>query len=198
MRHIYKKGESATTLLLLHGTGGSEQDLITIAKMIDPKANILSVRGQVLENGMARFFKRLEVGLLDEEDLIFRTHELKDFIDEASNTYDFDKKHVVAFGYSNGANIASSLLFHYNDVLKGAILSHPMVPLRDVELPNLKGTQIFIGTAVNDPLTTLEEVNELKDMYKNAHANVHLYVGNSGHRLSEDELQDAIKWYQLI
>lgn len=198
MEHIFQKGRSKTTLLLLHGTGGNEFDLIPIAKKIDAHANILSVRGNILENGMPRFFKRLEVGLLDEKDLVYRTHELKDFIDNASETYAFDKTQVIAFGYSNGANIASSLLFHYNNVLKGAILSHPMVPLRGINLPDLKNTYIFIGASSNDPLTSLDETNELIDIYENANAKVHLYVGHEGHRLSESELETIIKWYQKL
>ncbi len=198
MEHIYKKGESKNTLLLLHGTGGNEHDLIPLREMIDPKANILSVRGQILENGMPRFFKRLQEGVFDEKDLIFRTHELKNFIDEASHTYGFDKDHIIAFGYSNGANIASSLLFHYNHVFKAAFLSHPMIPLRGIVLPNLKNVNIFIGACSNDPLTTIEQTYELKQMYEKANADVDLYIGSHGHRLSQDELDSAIKWYNQI
>ncbi len=198
MKYIFKQGINNKTLLLLHGTGGSEDDLLSIGRMIDDKANILSVRGQVLENGMSRFFKRLSVGVLDEEDLIYRTHELKAFIDEKSETYQFDKSKLIAFGYSNGANIASSILFHYHDVLKGAILSHPMVPLRSLKLPDLTGTKIFIGASSNDPLTTLKETNELKTIYEMANADVELFIGSSGHSLSKEELDEAIKWYHQL
>lgn len=198
MKHIFKKGSSDITLVLLHGTGGNEHDLLQIAQMIDSKANVLSIRGQILENGMPRFFKRLKEGLFDEKDLIFRTHELKAFIDESSTTYAFDKHKLVVFGYSNGANIASSLLFHYKDVFRAAILSHPMIPLRHVNIPNMEHIDIFIGAGSNDPLTTLEETNELKDIYEKAHAKVRMYIGQYGHSLSTGELEQAINWYKAL
>lgn len=132
MKHIFQKGtdREAPVLLLLHGTGGTENDLIPLAELISPGSSVLSVRGNVLENGMPRFFRRLSEGIFDEEDLIFRTKELNDFLDQAAADYGFDRKQVVAVGYSNGANIAASLLFHYSDALRGAILHHPMVPRR--------------------------------------------------------------------
>jgi phospholipase/carboxylesterase len=107
--------------------------------MIDDEANVLSVRGNVLENGMPRFFRRLAEGIFDEEDLIFRTKELNEFLDEAAEKYDFDRDNILAIGYSNGANIAASLLFHYQHALKGAILHHPMVPRKGIDLPDLTG-----------------------------------------------------------
>ena len=124
---------------MLHGTGGNELDLLPLAGMVDDQANVLSVRGNVLENGMPRFFRRLAEGIFDEEDLIFRTKELNEFLDEAAEKYDFDRDNIIAIGYSNGANIAASLLFHYQNALKGAILHHPMVPRRGIELPDLTG-----------------------------------------------------------
>src|SRR5699024_11695027 len=113
---------------LLHGTGGTEQDLLPLAEKVDPDANVLSVRGNVSENGMPRFFRRLAEGVFDEEDLIFRTKELNDFLDNAAEENNFDRNNIIAIGYSNGANIAASLLFHYQDALRGAMLHHPMVP----------------------------------------------------------------------
>src|SRR5690554_5332965 len=121
MKHIFNKGRAPErpTLLLLHGTGGNEFDLQPLAERIDPEANVLSVRGNVLENGMPRFFRRLAEGVFDEEDLIFRTKELNDFLDEAAERYEFNRNEIIAIGYSNGANIAASLLFHHQDALKG-------------------------------------------------------------------------------
>lgn len=117
MKHIFRKENlDKPTFLLLHGTGGDEKDLLALAHFIQPEYNVLSVRGEVNENGMNRFFKRLSEGVFDEVDLVYRTHQLKEFIDQASIDYGFDKKHVIALGYSNGANIAGSLLFHYSDV----------------------------------------------------------------------------------
>src|SRR4051812_42563939 len=110
MKHIFKKGvqKEAPTLVLFHGTGGTEHDLLPLAKMISPASSVLSVRGNVLENGMPRFFRRLAEGVFDEADLIFRTKEVKDFLDQAADQYGFDRGNLCAVGYSNGANIAGS------------------------------------------------------------------------------------------
>lgn len=105
----------------------------------------------MLENGMPRFFRRLREGVFDEKDLIDRTDELKAFLDEAANEFHFDRSRVVAIGYSNGANIAGSLLFRHERVLKGAILHHPMVPFRNRKLPDMTGLPVFIGAGKTDP-----------------------------------------------
>lgn len=177
MRHIFQEGSdpSRPTLLLLHGTGGNEHDLIPLAQAIDSEASFLSVRGNVLENGMPRFFRRLAEGVFDIEDLVFRTKELYDFLDEAAEKYGFDRKNVVAVGYSNGANIAGSLLFHYQDALKGAILHHAKVPRRGIDLPDLTGTKVFIGAGTNDPICPREEFIELKRLLEKTNAAVTIH-----------------------
>ncbi len=197
MKHRFQKGNdpSSPTLLLLHGTGGTEQDLLPLAQIIDPDANVLGVRGNVLENGMPRFFRRLAEGVFDEEDLVFRTKELNEFLDEAAEKYDFDRKQIIAIGYSNGANIAASLLFHFQDALKGAILHHPMVPRRRVELPDLSGTPVFIGAGTNDPICSKEESLELQSLLEQANAMVHLHWENRGHQLTATEVDAARQWY---
>ncbi|WP_200411583.1 alpha/beta hydrolase [Virgibacillus salexigens] len=197
MKHIFQKGtdQSRPTLLLLHGTGGTEQDLIPLASKIDPAANVLSVRGNILENGMPRFFKRLAEGVFDEEDLIFRTQELNDFLDEAAKQYEFDRNHIFAVGYSNGANIAASLLFHHPHALYGAILHHPMVPRRGLSLPDLSGINVFIAAGTNDPICPAEESEELKDVLQQANAHVRLHWENHGHQLTLDEVEAAVAWY---
>jgi len=198
MKHIFKKGTnpSRPTLLLLHGTGGDENDLLPLVEHVDSEANVLSVRGNVLENGMPRFFKRLAEGIFDEEDLIYRTNELNDFLDEAAQTYHFDRENIVALGYSNGANIAGSLFFHYKNALKGAILHHPMVPRRGITLPDLTGTSVFIAAGVNDPICPESEAKELDLLLKNANAEVTLHWVNTGHQLTWDEVQKAADWYK--
>lgn len=198
MKHIFHKGENPErpTLLLLHGTGGNERDLIPLANLFDPTASYLSVRGNVLENGMPRFFRRLAEGVFDIEDLVFRTKELNDFLDEAAEKYDFDRNNIVAIGYSNGANIAGSLLFHYQDALKGAILHHPMVPRRGIELPDLTGTKVFIGAGTNDPICPQEESVELKELLEKAKASVDIHWENRGHQLTMTEVQAAAEWYR--
>jgi phospholipase/carboxylesterase len=198
VKHIFRKGENDRTLMLFHGTGGSEKDLIPIAEMIDPKANILSVRGDVLENGMSRFFKRISEGVFDEQDLTERTHQLKVFIDEAVQTYNLDIKKVIGFGYSNGANILGSLLFHYHDVIKYAILSHPMISFKDMKPTNLDDTHIFIGAGYEDPLIDIDETKTLIDLFKHANSHVKEVFTDYGHRFSELELKGIIDWYQNI
>ncbi len=200
MKHIFQKGtdSSKPTLLLLHGTGGNELDLLPLAGRIDDEASILSVRGNVLEHGMPRFFKRLAEGVFDEEDLVLRTKELNEFLDEAAEQYEFDRENIVAIGYSNGANIAASLLFHYQHALKGAILHHPMVPRRGIQLPDLSGKSVFIAAGTNDPICSPEESSELESLLKNAKAKVELHWVNRGHQLTAEEVEAAANWYQKL
>lgn len=200
MKHIFKEGtnKDKNVLLLLHGTGGNEEGLLQLAEIVDPEASVLSVRGNVLENGMPRFFKRLAEGVFDEEDLIFRTNELNEFLDEAAEKYKFERDNMVAIGYSNGANIAASLLFHFQDALKGAILHHPMVPRRDIELPNLSGKQVFIAAGTNDPICPQEEAIELQQLLEKAKADVELYWENNGHQLTRSEVEQAHEWYKNV
>ena len=200
MKHIFNKGKDSTkpTLLLLHGTGGNELDLLPLAGRIDDEANILSVRGNVLENGMPRFFRRLAEGVFDEEDLIFRTKELNEFLDEAAEKYDFNRDNIIAIGYSNGANIAASLLFHYQNALKGAILHHPMVPRKGIDLPNLSGKSVFIAAGKNDPICSPMESAKLQSLLEKANANVELHWVNRGHQLTAQEAEAAAKWYRKV
>ena len=196
MIHVFHKGKDVTkpTLVLFHGTGGNEQDLLPLAGMLSPDSSVLGIRGNVLENGMPRFFRRLAEGVFDEADLIFRTHEIKQFLDEAAAQYGFEADNLVAVGYSNGANIAGSLLFHYKDIFRSAVLLHPMVPLRNVQLPSLKDVSIFIGAGTNDPLIASSETQELETILQQAGADVTTHWGNNGHRLSAAEAEAARDW----
>jgi phospholipase/carboxylesterase len=200
MKHIFNKGKNSTkpTLLLLHGTGGNELDLLPLAGRIDDEASVLSVRGNVLENGMPRFFRRLAEGVFDIEDLIFRTKELNEFLDEAAEKYGFDRDNMIAIGYSNGANIAASLLFHYQNALKGAILHHPMVPRKGIELPDLSGKSVFIAAGTNDPICSPMESTELQSLLEKAQANVELHWENRGHQLTLQEVDAAADWYRRV
>jgi len=200
MIHIYQQGSTSNgrTLLLLHGTGGTEHDLLQLATIIDSEANVLSVRGNVLENGMPRFFRRLAEGIFDIEDLVFRTEELNQFLDEAAVKYGFDRTKIVAVGYSNGANIAASLLFHFENALAGAILHHPMVPRRGIELPNLKGKKVFIAAGTNDPICPPIESEDLKALLEGADADVAIHWEDRGHQLTMMEVQAAATWYKKI
>src|SRR5438874_6770912 len=127
--HEFVPGSSERTLLLLHGTGANERDLIPLGRELDPKASLLSPRGKILENGMPRFFRRLAEGVFDLEDLKYRTNELADFVAAAGEHYGFTSDNVVAVGYSNGANIAASMLLVRPEILRATILFRAMVPL---------------------------------------------------------------------
>lgn len=200
MKHIFNKGTDPAkpTLLLLHGTGGNELDLLPLAGRIDEEASVLSVRGNIMENGMPRFFRRLAEGVFDEEDLIFRTKELNEFLDEASQKYGFDRNNIIAIGYSNGANIAASLLFHYQNALKGAILHHPMVPRKGIDLPDLSGKSVFIAAGTNDPICSPLESAELQSLLEHANAKVELHWENRGHQLTYEEVEEAAQWYRKL
>ncbi|MCH5585481.1 alpha/beta hydrolase [Shimazuella sp. AN120528] len=198
MKHIYREGSNkqAPVLLLLHGTGGTEKDLLPLAEIISPTSSVLSVRGNVLENGMPRFFKRIAEGIFDEEDLKIRTKELKEFIDTSAEQYSFDRSNVIAIGYSNGANIAASILFQYQNALKAAILHHPMVPLRGLKLPDLSGTNIFISAGMNDPICSPQETEELERLLLEAKASVSVHWETYGHQLTQSEVLAAANWYK--
>ncbi|MFD0619829.1 alpha/beta hydrolase [Paenibacillus sp. GCM10027629] len=198
MIHLFEQGTdpNAPTLVLFHGTGGTERDLLPLAKHIAPSSSILSLRGNVLENGMPRFFRRLAEGVFDEEDLIFRTTEVYEFLDQAAEQYGLDRSNFIAVGYSNGANIIGSLLFHYANAVRGAVLHHPMVPRRGVALPNLEGTEVFIGAGTNDPICSKSESEELDQLLRDAGASVTLHWGNAGHQLTGAEVDAAASWYK--
>lgn len=200
MKHLFQKGTNPAkpTLLMLHGTGGNETDLLAIASHIDPEASVLSVRGNVSENGMPRFFKRLSEGVFDMEDLKMRTGELYEYIGQAAKEYNFDRNNVIAIGYSNGANIAANLLFTYSDSLKGAILHHPMVPNRDADLPVLTNIPVFIAAGTNDPICPAEESTDLEKLLTGAGAKVQLHWEDFGHQLTMPEVEAAKEWYDKL
>ncbi|NJL33396.1 MAG: alpha/beta hydrolase [Chloroflexaceae bacterium] len=183
------------TLLLLHGTGGDEHDLIDLGKLLLPGAALLSPRGKIDEGGgVNRFFRRLAPGKFDMEDLRYRTHELADFVPTAAEAYAFDPAQVVAVGYSNGANIAASILLLRPQTFKMAVLFHPMVPLAPDELPDLNGVQVFIGAGRRDPITPPDQAERLALMLQGASAQVELHWQPGGHQLTMDAVQAAQAW----
>lgn len=185
---------SAPTLLLLHGTGGNEHDLLDLGASLAPGANLLSPRGKVLENGMPRFFRRLAEGVFDEADLKLRTVELADFVISASARYGFSMKSLTAVGYSNGANIAASLLLLRPGILKGAVLLRAMVPLIPETPPQLMGTKVFLASGLSDPILPIENARRLVSMLRNAGAAVDFHELHAGHQLTSAELDAAREW----
>lgn len=191
---VERKGGSkkVPTFLLLHGTGGNEEDLIPVAREISSEAAILSPRGKILEDGIAaRFFRRLAEGVFDLEDLRFRTNELANFVNNASKTYGFDLQHVIALGYSNGANIASSMLLLRPEVLSAAILFRAMVPFVPNTLPDLSNKYIFISSGLYDPIIPKQEAERLFSLFKNGGAKVSISWQNSGHELIMEDVKKA-------
>src|SRR5438874_885143 len=162
--HEFISGSSNRTLLLLHGTGGNERDLIPLGRELDPTAALLSPRGKVLENGMPRFFRRLAEGVFDLEDLKNRTNELADFVAAAAQHYGFAADKVVAVGYSNGANIAASLLLLRPEVLSAAVLFRAMVPSIPDTLPNLSSMRFLIGAGTDVPIIPTSERKPLAEL----------------------------------
>ncbi|MBV9865398.1 MAG: alpha/beta hydrolase [Abitibacteriaceae bacterium] len=188
------QSSDAPTLLLLHGTGGSEADLVPLGQALAPGAALLSPRGKVSENGMPRFFRRLAEGVFDMEDLKLRTHELAEFVAAAAQSYGFDVARVIAVGYSNGANIAASVMLLRPGVLSGAALFHPMVPLVPEPLPDLSGTSVFIGAGRFDPMVPQAETERLAALLKECGAGVTVQWQPGGHQLSQPEVAAAAAW----
>jgi predicted esterase len=182
------------TLLLLHGTGGNEADLLPLGPMLLPGAALLSPRGKVLERGMPRFFRRLAEGVFDLDDLQARTHELGAFITQAAAAYGFDPGRVVAAGFSNGANIAASLLLLRPKVLAGAILFHGQVPLEPAQAPNLQGTPVFLSGGRTDPLVPVAATERLAGLLRGSGAEVTVVLQPGGHSLSAAEVEQARGW----
>ncbi len=182
------------TLLMLHGTGGDEDDLIPLARMLLPGAGILSPRGNVLENGAPRVVRRIREGVFDQEDLARRTTELAGFIDAAARTYELDATKIVAAGFSNGANIAASLLLRRPGALRAAVLLSPMVPFEPDALPDLRGTGVFIGAGKADPIAPPQQVDRLAGILRDAGADVTVHWEPGGHAVTKSEVEAAARW----
>jgi phospholipase/carboxylesterase len=185
----------APTLLLLHGTGGDENDLLPLGKNLMPDAGMLSPRGKVLEQGMPRFFRRLAEGVFDVEDLKQRTSELADFVAEAAEHYTFDARRVIAVGFSNGANIAASLLLSRPSVLSAAVLFRAMVPFVPETPPSSPGgASVLLSNGASDPLIPAAETERLAGLLRSAGADVTVEVQPAGHHLTQRDVTQARAW----
>jgi len=183
---------------MLHGTGGDEHDLAPLAAELLPGAGVLSPRGKVLEHGMPRFFRRLAEGVFDLDDLRQRTAELAEFVREAGEQYTFDPSRVVAVGFSNGANIAGSLLLLAPGVLGGAVLLRAMVPIVPDPLPAIPGTPVFVSNGRVDPLVPAAETERLVALLHAAGADVTLQWQSAGHQLVPGDIAKARAWLQTL
>jgi phospholipase/carboxylesterase len=192
--HEFVPGSSNRTLLLLHGTGGNERDLIPLGRELDPNASLLSPRGKILENGMPRFFRRLAEGVFDLEDLKTRTNELADFVVAAVRHYHLVANRVIGVGYSNGANIAASMLLLRPEIMHAAILFRAMVPLIPDKLPDLSSARVWIGAGKQDPIIPTSETQRLVELLRNGGADVTIRFFNAGHGLTNSEVETAGQW----
>ena len=186
------KGREAPPLLLLHGTGGDENDLLQLGEMVSPRSALLSPRGKVLEHGMPRFFRRLAEGVFDEDDVRRRADELADFVDAARAHYGIGAP--VALGYSNGANIAAAMLLLRPQVLAGAVLLRAMVPLAQPPKPDLKHKPVLISSGQRDPIIPVSDSIRLAAQLTQAGANVRHSVLPAGHELTQADVTLAQEW----
>jgi phospholipase/carboxylesterase len=184
--HRFFPGESDATLLVLHGTGGSEDDLVPLGRELAPGAAILSPRGKVSEYGAE--------GVFDHEDLVFRTHELADFIQAASEEYGFDLSRLVAVGYSNGANIAASLMLLHPGLLRAAVLFRAMVPFEPEETPDLSGMPVILAAGRRDQMIPPQNTERLAEILREAGADLDLRWRDTTHGLTYEEVAEAKEW----
>lgn len=187
----FVRGTSATTVLALHGTGGAETDLIPLAQSLFANASVLAPRGNVSENGAARFFRRFAEGVFDLENLCEETAKLADFVAASSQKYSFEAENVVALGYSNGANIAASLLLSRPEILAGAVLLRGMTPFEPQNLPDLSRKAIFLAAGRFDPIVPIHNIENLSRMFQRAGADVTLCWEGGSHGLVNAEIEAA-------
>jgi len=182
------------TLLLLHGTGGDENNLLQLGRTVSPGAALLSPRGKVDEGGALRFFRRIREGVFDQQDLARRTEELAQFIEAASARYKIDPDAIVPVGFSNGANIAGSLLLRRPGLVKRAVLLSPMIPFEPAKNPDLRSTSVFIGAGRADAMVPAAQTERLADLLRVCGADVRVHWDAGGHSITPTEIKAAQRW----
>lgn len=193
-QHIFQKSSNPNekrVLLLFHGTGGNELDLIPLAERIAPGLSYFGIRGNVNEHGMPRFFRRLSEGIFDETDIINRASELNSFIREASNHYGFSGENVMAMGYSNGANIISAINFLHPGLIATSLLLRPMTPLVPAVAPDLSDSKVWLSFGSMDPLMPPGEIEKLSGLYAEYGAKLTVNIEQAGHQLIQNDLSKA-------
>ena len=188
--------DDGPVVLLLHGTGGNEEDLLPLGRLLAPGAGLLSPRGQVSESGAPRFFRRLAEGVFDVPDLIARAGELATFVDRAAEAYGFARGSAIAIGYSNGANIASAMMLLHPGTIRGAVLFRGMVPLQPERVPDLAGAPVLLSNGRMDPIVPAAHVSGLEELLKRANAKVTVHWQRSGHELTNEAVSWARDWLE--
>jgi phospholipase/carboxylesterase len=193
--HVHRPGTSGWTLLLLHGTGGDEHQLVDLGRQIAPEAALLSPRGNVLEGGVTRrWFRRHSMTELDVEDLKARTDELAAFVRAAATGYGLDPARIIAAGYSNGANIGVGLLLRHPGLLRGAVLWRPTLPYEPDQALSLAGTDVLLATGVGDPYVPAGRAERLAELLRAGGARVTWQARDTGHALAQSDFDDAASW----
>lgn len=192
--HVRHDGDDGYTLLLLHGTGADQHDLVPIGRQVAPTKPLLSPLGKVREQGMPRWFRRHEEGVFDVDDLRRRAAELAGFLDEAAEVYEVER--YVALGFSNGANIAGGLLLLHPEALRGAVLLRPMVPLEPDELPDLSGVPVYMASGEADRMIPEGSAERMASLLEEAGADVTHRWAEAGHGLTRDEVADVRGWLE--
>jgi phospholipase/carboxylesterase len=186
--------EQKRTLILLHGTGGNENDLLPLGRALNEEASLLSPRGKVLENGANRFFRRLAEGVFDEADVIARARELAEFISTAAAKHALEQSEMVLVGYSNGANIASAMMLLELGRFHSAILFRPMVPLSQTPPASLENSRVLLSGGRFDPIATPGQVQALANLLRDRGAIVDVQMQKSGHELTSADVTVARDW----
>lgn len=198
-QHFFEPGATGWTILLLHGTGGDEHDLVPLGRQLVPGAALLSPLGKVREGSAPRFFRRLAVGQLDIPDLLVRTDELAEFVRAAAAAYVLDPLRVVALGFSNGANIAVSLLLRHPGLLRGAALLRALLPYEPEQLPDLGGTDVLVAAGANDPYASPLDTERLVQTLERSGAAVTAHTEpGAGHGLTQHDLDVTARWLRLL
>ncbi len=197
-RWVPAERAGAPTLLLLHGTGGDEDDLIPLGHALVPGAALLSPRGQVSEGGSLRFFRRLAEGVFDQVDLAKRTEELASFVRDAAQPYAIDLDRLITLGFSNGANIAASVILRDPGLLRTNVLLSPMVPFEPDATPGLAGTSVFLGAGRRDPIAPTSQVERLGEIFREGGADVTVHWHDAGHTITQDEFDAARQWVASV
>jgi phospholipase/carboxylesterase len=189
--------ETAPTLLLLHGTGGDENDLLPLGQQFGPAVHLLGVRGNVLENGMPRFFRRLAMGVFDEKDVHFRTHELAHFLHELAPQLGFNPDAMIALGYSNGANLAGAMLMLYPEFLRGAILFRPMQPFTpEASFATSSLVPVLMTSGAMDGTVDQTATQAYQELLAANNFAVTHQVLPTGHQLTREDVTLALAWFK--